>query len=68
MNCFVFSLCNYTQYNGVFKNPTQMHSFTSESVQLMICYTDLHPLEKVLICATGSSGSATHPTHVLFLS
>lgn len=54
MNYFILSLCNYTQYNSVYKNPTQMHSFTSKSVQLMICYTDLHSMEKVLICEGGA--------------
>ena len=56
MNYFIFLLCNHAQYNSVYKNPIQMHSFTSESVQLMIHYTDRHTLEKILICEGGAVG------------
>lgn len=41
---FTFLVCNTvdTQYNSIYKNPIQMHSFTSDS--------DLHALAKVLFC------------------
>lgn len=42
-----------------------MHSFTSETVHLMLCYTDLHSLEKVLNCEGGAVGLNTPYTCIL---